>query len=223
MWLSHPVSFWIWNWKYLLTRFPLLSGFASHKALLNSFLYSNNGSFLSGAVLAFSFSMYYVSGLVWFGFFFTLFLLAHRLSHWTQDELLPKVFLLIVELGLFWPHTFFFYRRVFFCLISFSHGQLSLQFCSPWKSAQVYYWLWLSFTCPYSIWRGQNAQFHSSYYVVLYASPRSLKNWLVLGAVSCIRQPTVLKVRKVFLPTAWIPWGMAPKLKFLAVVFHFVC
>lgn len=114
MWLSHPVSFWIWNWKYLLTRFPLLSGFASHKALLNSFLYSNNGSFLSGAVLAFSFSMYYVSGLVWFGFFFTLFLLAHRLSHWTQDELLPKVFLLIVELGLFWPHTFFFYRRVFF-------------------------------------------------------------------------------------------------------------
>lgn len=107
----------------------------------------------------------------------------------------------------------------------FSHGQLSLKFCSPWKlsdSAQVYCYLWLSSVCPYLTWTGQNCQLHSSCSLILNASSWSLKNSLVW--VQCLELSWEgFKSWNNTLLTGWIPWGIAHKLKFFAMIFCFIC
>lgn len=78
------------------------SGFPSHKAFLNSFLYSSNGLFLSGAVLAFPFPCY-ISGLVWFGVILHCSFLPTDFLTEPRKSFYQKFSSLTVELGLFWP------------------------------------------------------------------------------------------------------------------------
>lgn len=157
---------------------------------------------------------------------FQLFFLTRRLSQWTQNKLLPKALwnwdvfghIIIFKLkNSFHPHfpaLHFFFFITDNSVPEFAHlGNLLCE-------AQTLHRFITACSSPpraHSQYEHDRiASLHSHYYV-LYGSCWSLRNRLVLGAVSGFKKINFENGKDIWL-TAWIPRGMSRKLKFLAVL-----
>lgn len=201
---------------------------ATNLSLLGFFFLSNNIYFYLVCCLSFPFSMCCILAFYLFFFspLFQLFFLTRRLSQWTQNKLLPKALwnwdvfghIIIFKLkNSFHPHfpaLHFFFFITDNSVPEFAHlGNLLCE-------AQTLHRFITACSSPpraHSQYEHDRiASLHSHYYV-LYGSCWSLRNRLVLGAVSGFKKINFENGKDIWL-TAWIPRGMSRKLKFLAVL-----
>lgn len=202
---------------------------ATNLSLLGFFFFlSNNIYFYLVCCLSFLFSMCCILAFYLFFFspLFQLFFLTRRLSQWTQNKLLPKALwnwdvfghIIIFKLkNSFHPHfpaLHFFFFITDNSVPEFAHlGNLLCE-------AQTLHRFITACSSPpraHSQYEHDRiASLHSHYYV-LYGSCWSLRNRLVLGAVSGFKKINFENGKDIWL-TAWIPRGMSRKLKFLAVL-----